>query len=207
MSHAAIHIIRVATVISFIVMSFCGSHHEFLCTVELALCKTMLPCAFSGSDSRHYASENIVLFTTDTHGKSLLGATDKEVAPTSCGTHKRRVRLLANLAETVVKHHTDEIVHIVATQVSHIVFQLIGRGITFHIEIGQHNRLLFVALHSNNHSLVVTYRIIDTLCPVLGKRYRTKHLLDFPLHLIDVNIAHYNYRLQVGAIPFLIIVA
>ena len=76
-----------------------------------------------------------------------------------------------------------------------------------HIEISQHDRLLTVTVGSHYHPVVVVHGIVNALCSVFSAGNIPEQALDFSLNLGRLDVAHYDYRLQIGAIPFLVIVA
>ena len=73
--------------------------------------------------------------------------------------------------------------------------------------MAEHNGLLGVFPDGDNHLVVVTHGIIDTLSGFLGHGDGRVDFLDFLFHLVHVDVTHHNDGLQVGAIPLLVIVA
>ena len=73
--------------------------------------------------------------------------------------------------------------------------------------MADYDGLFLVLFDVDDHFLVVTNGIVDAFGSLLRHGDRGEDLLDFLLHLVDINIAHYDDGLQVGAIPLLIVVA
>ena len=53
----------------------------------------------------------------------------------------------------------------------------------------------------------VLYGEVDALGGILGHFYVGEHFLDFVLNTVHVDVAHHDYTLKVGTIPFFIVVA
>ena len=126
---------------------------------------------------------------------------------TRSSTHEGRISLLAQLAQPSVQHGADESIDIIITQVFLVVLRMVRSGITLHIDMNHRDRLFLVLLDIDNHLVVVGNGVVDAL----GRVHRLGNLreerLHLPLHLVNVNIAYYHNGLQVGTIPFLVIVA
>ena len=70
----------------------------------------------------------------------------------------------------------------------------------------QHDGLLGILLDGDNHLVIITHWIIDALGGLLGHGDGRENLLDFLLHLVHIDVTHDYDGLQVGAIPFLVII-
>ena len=167
----------------------------------------MLAGTLGSPHGRDKSAEDIVLLATQAEREGILGAAHKEGAGPSRGTHEGCVGLLAYLAQAVVEHVADEVVHITAPEVGHRVLLAVGRGVAFHVEVRQHDGLLLVFLDGDNHRVVVGHGVVHPLGPVLGQGDGAEEALDFLLHLVHIDVAHHDHGLQVGPVPFLVVVA
>ena len=166
----------------------------------------MLTGTFSHSYGTDDTAKDVILLTADAQREGILRTTEEEGGCTSCSTLERRHRLLAQLYQTVVEHGAYQTVDIIIAQVLLRVFLTVGSCLTLLVEMTEDNRLLGIFLYAYNHRVVVVDRIIYAFCGILRHRDRREGLLDLLLHLVDIEIAHHDDSLQVGTIPFMIIV-
>ena len=121
-------------------------------------------------------------------------------------TEEGRLRSTLDVAQSLVEHISNELLHISVFLILHGVFLAIGRNVVFHQQRSQHNRLLAIFFYRHNHFFIVVYGIIHALGRVLRLGNTTEKTFNFCLHLIYIDVAHHNNGLQIGAIPFLIII-
>ena len=198
---------RVAIVALHLSTALGSIHTQLLGAIELALGKTVLTCTLGYTNSADDATKNVVLFAAYAHRKSIFGAAQEECRGSACSTLEWWLGLLAQLGIAVVKHGADEAVYIIVAQIFLAVLLAIGSCLALLVDVTENNRLFLVFLDVDNHLLIVGHRIINTFGCLLRHWDRRENLLDFLLHLINIDIAHNNYCLQVRAIPLLIIVA
>ena len=207
MLHAETDELRVHTVVALVPLALVVTQLLQLGAVKLLLRKTLLTGLLGSGHGRDDAAEDVLLLTADRERESLLRAAEEEVAGTARTALEGRHGLLLQLVQTAVEHRGDESVHIVAAQVSLVVLLRVGRGRPLHVEVAEHDGLLLILLDADNHRVVVVHRIVDALGGVLRHGDGGEELLDFPLHLVHVDVAHDDDGLQVGPIPLIIIVA
>ena len=122
-------------------------------------------------------------------------------------TVERWCGLFLDVGKATVYHRGNEFCYITLTGSCHKVLFAVGSGFLFHVEIYEHNGLLGVFVDGNYHFVVVGNGIVNSFGRVCGLRNIGKCTADFLFHLVHINVAHHDNGLQVGAIPFLIVVA
>ena len=167
----------------------------------------MLTGAFSLGHGSLKTAQDAVLLAADGHGEGLLGTADEEGTGTAGGAEEGWVGLLAHLAKTAVEHGAYEVVYVVGANILLVVLLAVGRGIVLHIEMGHDDGLLLVLLDVDYHALVVGHGVVDALGRVDGLGNLREECLDFLFYLVDVDVAHDDDGLQVGAIPLVVVVA
>ena len=75
---------------------------------------------------------------------------------------------MAQFGKTVIEHGADEIVDVAVAQVGLVVFIAVRRGLTFLVQVTQHDGLLGILLDGDNHLVIITHGIIDALGWFLG---------------------------------------
>ena len=75
---------------------------------------------------------------------------------------------MAQFGKTVIEHGADEIVDVTVAQVGLVVFLAVGRGVSFLVQVTQHDGLLGILLDGDNHLVIVANGVIDALGWLLG---------------------------------------
>ena len=176
-------------------------------TVELGLGETVLAGTLTLADGGQYASPDVVDFQRGDHGKSVLGVAHEEGAVAHGGRHEGRVGQLGKVVQAVGEHGLDKRAHIGVAVILLAVALLARRGVALHVEGEIAGGLLLVGTGKDDEVLVVGNGEILAAGGVAGHGNGGKKLADFLLHLVNVDVAHHDDGLQVGAVPFVVIVA
>ena len=130
-----------------------------------------------------------------------------EISIRSLGGDKGRIRFLHHLGKAFVYHRFDDILHIVLHQPGGGGIQLF-RHLVVLIEYGKdHIGSLLVRSNGNKRFIIVRHFRIFPFGRIYRSRDISKNTFYGRFHLVYIYIPYNDNALQVGAIPFFIIVA
>ena len=121
------------------------------------------------------------------------------------GLQEGALGLLGIFLQTVVEHAGGGILHVVGHQVEHRVLQRVGVGLVLHEDV-YHVVGLFLVLVDDDDGLgIVGHGLGGDQCALLGQHDGREEFLDLLLHAVDVDVAHHDDALVVGAVPLLVV--
>ena len=137
----------------------------------------------------------------------LLGLTQLHVAMLSLCQSIRSIRPGGDVVQAIHHHHVRHVQHVFGGKRQHRVAERIGQYIILEVELHQRVALLLVLSDGYHRFGKIIYRIINTFGRLGRKLNRRKQLLDFRFDAVYIHITYHHDSLQVGAIPFLVIIA
>ena len=158
---------------------FQNSFHRQVYTVNLAVC-SKAECFFS------------------------LG---KEILSISCtGTGKRRIGCLAEFVQTAIQHIDSHVEYVLCSIIRDRIFQRIRRCILFEEDVDRRIGNFFVSADIDQRFLIVCYRIVNTFGRVYRSFYVFEYLYQLGFHFFGVDVTDDNDSLQIGTVPFSIVI-
>ena len=152
-------------------------------------------------------AQSVVLGQGD-YVEGFLGADQEEVAVGHAACHvEGRVGRLGQLVEARGQHVGYGVQHVVLCQVHDAAFDAVRRGVMLEVDVHNGRVHLLVLADVDDGLLVVGHGVPDALGAVLRQLDAGEERLYLLLHLVHVDVAHDDDALQVGAIPFGIVVA
>ena len=136
----------------------------------------------------------------------MLGASNVKFVITYSGFHKWRIRTLCQLCNALVHHLGSYIQCVMIDIIIETVALLMGKNVML-TENHRHGiRLLLIARHADNGLLIVGNFIINTFGRIFRRSNRAENVLDLLFHDIHIDVTYHYDALQVGTVPFMIIV-
>ena len=146
-------------------------------------------------------------FGKNVYRKRIFGLADNIIAVAATGGGEGAVGLLRQFVKagvddiaTEVHHQFYDVLHLRAAN-------LIGHGVGLEEYLHNAGSLFLVLIYNINRLLGVGHGVVLVSGSVFRHLDGREDFLDALLYLIDVDVAHHDNALQVGAIPLLVIVA
>ena len=174
--------------------------------LKLCLGETITPCFLHHLNGCIDTSFWIIGQKTQIQREGILIGRDVETLVTAPHREQTRIGLIRKLREALTKNE-----HRCSRLVAFCISLARGTcstrlGVALHVEREIYRGLFLISLRVNDHVLVVGHRVIDALGSSLRHFVATEEILDAVFNLVDINITDHDDALQIGAIPFVIIV-
>ena len=203
---ALAHILSVALLMAFGVVVLHATEELQLGAVHFALGETMLAGALHGRCQCRDAAQHVLLLTTGKTARGIFGGGEEELPVTQGSRDEGGVGLFGEFLQAVVHHLPHDVGEVAVTIVGFGVALLPRCGLALHVEGEEGDGLFGVLLLKENHPLVVRNGIVDALGRVGRHRDGREEVLNLLFDAIDIDVAHHDDGLQVGAIPLLVVV-
>ena len=160
-----------------------------------------------GDDGGEGFVDAILILGSGSNGPGILGVGDHEGAVITVAIDEGWIRLLGQFPRAVVEHLGNQVLYDVADPVGHVVTHF-HRGDVVFVEDGDVVAGLFhIGGDAHDGLFVVGHGEVDALGWVDRSWDVGKHLFDAVLDLINVDVADDDDALEVGTVPFMIVVA
>ena len=137
----------------------------------------------------------------------ILGLSDDIVTDRGISAKERSIRLLHDVAETLVEDARDDLVHVVF-QRPHDRSTYLGRGdIALESDADRILRSFLIDGDTDDRLLVVLDLYIYSLSRIYWSGDVSEDLLELSLRTIDIDVPYDDDPLEVGAVPLLVVVA
>ena len=146
-------------------------------------------------------------FGKNVDGKRIFGLADNIVVVTETGGREGAVGLLCQFVETGADDIATEFNHKFYLILRHSSADLIGQGVRLEEYLQNAGSLFLILVYNINRLLGVGHGVVLVSGGVFRHLDGREDFLDALLDLVDIDVAHYDNALEVGAIPLLVIVA
>ena len=148
-----------------------------------------------------------VVLAAYAQAEGIFRCSHEEFSIAGTGAGVRRIGCLQQFAQAVVQHGHRHVEHVLAYVIGHCILLVIGHYIVLEEELSRRALHFFVLTDVNQRFFVVFYRIVDTFGSIYRCLYVSKDFFQLGFDVVHVDVTHDDDTLQVGAVPFFIVVA
>ena len=113
---------------------------------------------------------------------------------------------MAEFVQTAIQHIDSHVEYVLCSIIRNRVFQRIRRCILFEEDVDRRIGNFFVSADIDQRFLIVCYRIVNTFGRVYRSFYVFEYLFQLGFHFFGVDVTDDNDSLQIGTVPFSIVI-
>ena len=113
---------------------------------------------------------------------------------------------MAEFVQTAIQHIDSHVEYVLCSIIRNRIFQRIRRCILFEEDVDRRIGNFFVSADIDQRFLIVCYRIVNTFGRVYRSFYVFEYLFQLGFHFFGVDVTDDNDSLQIGTVPFSIVI-